>query len=90
LTFSFVKIAFCPAGRRSAAQGRRQAPGSTLARRDAGWHPPLAVLLAILLSELIAVRFGLFTMGYGRLGASAMTDRWQLKCQRPAASGSAR
>jgi hypothetical protein len=54
LAFSFLKIAFCPAGRRKAAQGRRQAPGSTLARRDAGWHPRVAVLLAMLLSGLIA------------------------------------
>ena len=28
-----------PAGRRRTAHGRRQAPGSTLARRGAGWHP---------------------------------------------------
>jgi RsiW-degrading membrane proteinase PrsW (M82 family) len=54
LAFSFLKIAFCPAGRRNAAQGRRQAPGSTLVRRATGWHPPVAVLLAMLLSGLVA------------------------------------
>jgi hypothetical protein len=54
LAFSFVKIAFCPAGRRIAAQGRHQAPGSTLARRAAGWHPAIAVLRAMLLSSVIA------------------------------------
>jgi hypothetical protein len=54
LAFSFLKLAFCPAGRRSAAQGRRQAPGSTLARRATGWHRPIAVSLAMLLSGLIA------------------------------------